>query len=1380
METIMETTVSEEETAVPVAVEPPKKKGRKKAAKAEATTMDLAVVVKPPRRTKVSANKTAEPKKVIDKSLKAKFRAKLREIDIEKLKKPWMAQKSFRLITTAEGLTQYVDDTLSDTSCWQQVYVDGPMTPVVAVDTETYGLDTRVMVEFKETTDTEGNRVWEPVYELNIEIAGVCLSRDGFCGVYIPLFHEDGQNIPIEVVNAELQRLFDRAHLVFYHAKFDREVMRQTLNIRFRPYPHYEDVQALKFSNDPKAEMGDDTFTGGAEGLKGLALTDLDTPLEMIELSEIGKVKAPLELTDQEKDEEALQTTWVKCHKADTTLCECGDKAVWLRQEAVEGVDGRAVFNADGSKETKDTGECLKGSCLTRPSDATRKVKGQRMQYVPFTWVPTPIALWYAAADAICTWLLWAKLHLDARERKLVHAIDGQLCDSLAWMERQRFLIDTERHARLVRWNNEENVKRQENLCQLAVAAGWKDKRYDEDNKVIEETPFKIASPVDMPRLLFEIKGFKCTKYTDKGKQSCDAEVLEDLLKLHPHDTFLNALVEYKKYVSLHPENLAWDKRDKTSRIYLKQATVAGGRLAASGGKFDRDGGISVNIQAVKTVGGNWWVKGNVLTPDHVDEADVEEHAEHELDKSCFKEIGRAAVRNDSGVVILADDPGYAAAAEKYGYSMRDGKWVVKAPGIIKNHIANYLGYAICLVPGCTSCSEKHGILIPKSRLDANQIINLRALFIAPAGWTFFSSDYQNIEMRVAANISGEPAFIREFLEGTGDFHSLTASDVFPEFTNPNTTKARKKELRSLAKIMNFALLYGGTEYTIYENLKKEMPDITREMAREMVAAYWAKVSTFREWCDGMQRTAKEELTCTTPTGRIIKFMSAMKRRGIAKPSDSELNTYFKWIKLRKKYRAFEAQAEDPLTPLSDSQKDAASAIQTQMDSLYDDPAIRKAIDYNKFMSEIGRVSVNAPLQGLAGDFMRMAINRLYMLFTQHEPLAQSVLRVHCSVHDEIDYSVKNAYVPFIVPRLTREMKLRKIHARRQWPVPIGADTEYGDSWDVSYHLTGDSDNKPSGWTDIPGLEEYLPAEFDRPYVENLCQGLIGNDLVFKGHVKEEFKALHPAAVEVSHHVLEAKEPAMVRKLLFAVLQLHEYWTVDGTPDEDTTKMETFLEYERRRGLTADDRDPMPPEGWLCSLPFDRIKRKPIPILGPDPGAGGSEPQPEPAPPAPPEPNSQMGFDFTAPVEEAVAPAEEPALEPPVVEMESIPSAQEPLAEDLGEPPVVNAPEEKEEPPMIDNDPCQEDNLFREVKKRPVRPTAPPAAGPIVATGQPGRPGLKTPILKDLDSLTFERLLTHLGYPDGKITMAISYKGEITHLKRVAHTSIPFKYLTTE
>ena len=99
---------------------------------------------------------------------------------------------------------------------------------------------------------------------------------------------------------------------------------------------------------------------------------------------------------------------------------------------------------------------------------------------------------------------------------------------------------------------------------------------------------------------------------------------------------------------------------------------------------------------------------------------------------------------------------------------------------------------------------------------------------------------------------------------------------------------------------------------------------------------------------------------------------------------------------------------------------------------------------------------------------------------------------------------------------------------------------------------------------------------------------------------------------------------------------------------------------------------------------------------------------------------------------------------------------------------------------MIENDPCQEDNLFREVKKRPVRPTAPPAAGPIVATGQPGRPGLKTPILKDLDSLTFERLLTHLGYPDGKITMAISYKGEITHLKRVAHTSIPFKYLTTE
>jgi hypothetical protein len=161
-------------------------------------------------------------------------------------------------------------------------------------------------------------------------------------------------------------------------------------------------------------------------------------------------------------------------------------------------------------------------------------------------------------------------------------------------------------------------------------------------------------------------------------------------MKRHPGDEFLEALADYKKYVALHPENLHYDPQDKSACVHLKQGVVAGGRLAAAGGKFELDGGAGLNIQAVKKVQGNWWLKGRVLEPDHVAEEDVEPHTEEELPGFCFK----------------------------------DGK---QAPGILKNHIANLLGYTICLIPGCKTCKEKFGILIERGRLDANQVVNMRA-----------------------------------------------------------------------------------------------------------------------------------------------------------------------------------------------------------------------------------------------------------------------------------------------------------------------------------------------------------------------------------------------------------------------------------------------------------------------------------------------------------------------------------------------------------------------------------------------------------------------------------------------------------------------------
>jgi DNA polymerase I-like protein with 3'-5' exonuclease and polymerase domains len=1126
---------------------------------------DILVVAK--KKKKKGPKK---PKK--DRSLRAMFRELLASLDLEKLKQPWMATKSFRLVATEHDLVAWVDSILNDPSRWFTPRADMAAMPVIAADTETFGLDTRILVDFKMVKDlteqeilnlTEYQReiiangdpeyAYVPFYEVKAEIAGVCLSPDGIAGIYIPIYHEDGHNIPRAVVARELQRLFDRAYLVFYNAKFDREVLRTTLGLTLRGYPYYEDVQVLHYINDPKAQLDEGSFTGDSGGLKALSASLLG--YQQIELSSIGKVSA----------------NW---------------------------------WNEEKQKFTK------------------------RVQHVPFSWIPTGIALWYAAADAICTWCLWWAKREEAQSRPRVHQIDGEQIDTLTWIERQRWLINAVDHRRMVTAHMRAMIDRRENLRRLAVEHGWTEELAD-DGSLIEDSRFNVNSGHDLAMLLFSIKGMSVIKRTPTGAPSLDADALIDLRKLYPADKFLLAFQQYKEFVSLHPESLEYEPSDSTARIYLKQCTVAGGRLAAAGGEFAVDGGLGLNPQAIKGVDkvGVWKVAGRVLEPDYIASADIEPMPVATLDDSCFH-----AVDPDKDFLWTNEpdpDPSlvegklprpldaereqtlYRDAAIAEGWVERAGKsgWWTIAPGISGSHILNTLGFAVCLQPGCTTCAEKHGTLIERGTLDANGILNFRKLFISPPGWSVCTTDYSNIEVRGAANISGEPEIQKIFLEGDGDHHALTASKVFPEFNDPQISKAYKKELRGRAKVINFALQYGGSEYTIYENLKEKIPGITLEDTRKMVATYWEGVPKYKEWSEEKRRIAREQMKVTTDLGRVIKFDAQMTALRIHVPSEEERSNLFDYYRLRKEYRK--------LVELEDQEQ--AKPVEAQMNALYDDPetGVRNAIDHNKFMSKIERVAVNVPTQGLAGDLMRMALNRLRKWAAQIEPMVQSVLRVHSSVHDEVDYTVKHPYMPFVVPRVTRLMKLRHLHATRKWPVPIECDTEYGPSWDVEFHLTGGDGAKPSGWTDVPGMAEYLPQGFDLLTVEALLRAMLSGKEASRSKAWNFLQdALHPrarAAVEYAFYARDKvaeTDGAVVRKQLFAALHLDEYWRTDEVPDDADDTMETLVEYEARCGLTPADRGFMPPGGYLGAIPLEGTKRPEIPVLGPPP-------EPEPTPDAP-------------------------------------------------------------------------------------------------------------------------------------------------------------------
>lgn len=112
---------------------------------------------------------------------------------------------------------------------------------------------------------------------------------------------------------------------------------------------------------------------------------------------------------------------------------------------------------------------------------------------------------------------------------------------------------------------------------------------------------------------------------------------------------------------------------------------------------------------------------------------------------------------------------------------------------------------------------------------NAQQITKeLRYLFKAGPGRALVECDYSNIEMRLAAEISGEPTLLRLYHEGA-DLHKVTASKVFGIPEDEVT-----KDQRQTAKIINFGALYGGG----IPYLMEAIPGISKDEAEQYLDAF--------------------------------------------------------------------------------------------------------------------------------------------------------------------------------------------------------------------------------------------------------------------------------------------------------------------------------------------------------------------------------------------------------------------------------------------------------------------------------------------------------------------------------------------------------------
>jgi DNA polymerase-1 len=112
---------------------------------------------------------------------------------------------------------------------------------------------------------------------------------------------------------------------------------------------------------------------------------------------------------------------------------------------------------------------------------------------------------------------------------------------------------------------------------------------------------------------------------------------------------------------------------------------------------------------------------------------------------------------------------------------------------------------------------------------------DIRRGFVPRRGWTMLAADYSQIELRLLAHLSHDPAFVEAFNAG-GDIHRQTAAIIFGVPLDAVTS-----EMRARAKTINFATIYGQGAHALSRQLKVDHAE-----AKAFIETYFERFAGVR------------------------------------------------------------------------------------------------------------------------------------------------------------------------------------------------------------------------------------------------------------------------------------------------------------------------------------------------------------------------------------------------------------------------------------------------------------------------------------------------------------------------------------------------------
>lgn len=298
---------------------------------------------------------------------------------------------------------------------------------------------------------------------------------------------------------------------------------------------------------------------------------------------------------------------------------------------------------------------------------------------------------------------------------------------------------------------------------------------------------------------------------------------------------------------------------------------------------------------------------------------------------------------------------------------------------------------------GRLSSSEPNLQNIPKKYL------RLRACFIANPGWNLVYFDFSQIEMRIFADYSNDPAMIEAFIQGR-DLHEETIRELSGYTleqweTLRQENAARLKELRSQGKTTNFSVVYGQGKKKTSDKLKmtKMIPVYSRRYDATVDGWVKEKVGEEPDYSEGLKFLR----------GYYVKF------KGVP--------------------------------DLMEKSKKVISAR----------GYIRNRFNRRRRLeSKDSYKAVNALVQGCAADVLKVVLIRVAAFLRTQRKQYGYKSRLVLNIHDELILEMPDAEL-HLIPQIKRMMET---WITPSFKVPIIADVEITNTnWSVKHKLVKDS-----------------------------------------------------------------------------------------------------------------------------------------------------------------------------------------------------------------------------------------------------------------------------------------------------------------------------------